>query len=447
MATGGLALASLSGSRIGVPQLWPSLFVLAVSVATYNLCFHFLLRGHRERYTDVRLRALGIAEIGLDLAALLVTVHFTGGLVSPVLLFFVFHMAIGTTMLSTRTMYEIAGVACFGAAALHLAETSGMLARHPIGSAAEECGRLCDLNLITFMVAVFGTVYLTGTVTERSKHKSVELLETTRELRTKAMRLEQVLQEIRELEHRKSHYMRISAHQLRSPLGTIKTLLQVLTQGIVEPGSERGRKLLQGAVGRADHLLAIVNDLLELAKIREGQDRAPWTRNVDLNQVLADALEVLTPFGQRREVRLVRDLRGKSILRWGVPPDLQFAFENVIDNAIRYSPAGSEVRVTADPARGLSTVSVVDRGIGVPEELQSDVFLEFVRGPEAKRLAPDGTGLGLTIAKAAVELHGGSVALASGEGIGTTVTVSLPLQNAPPPGVRPSCIVPEPRGA
>ena len=437
LAAGGLALASLAGPSMGAPRLWPSLCLLAVFVGAYNLFFHFVLRGGRESYSDLRLRVLGIAEITLDLMALLVVVHFSGGLMSPVLVFFVFHMAIGTTMLSTATMYRIAAATCAGLAALHLSEASGLLTRQSIGAGTEACGRLCDLNLIAVMVAVFGTVYLTGTVTRASRRKSVELRRATLELSTRGRQLERALEEIQSLERRKSHYMRISAHHLRSPLGTVKTVLQVLTQGFVDPGSKRGREILAGAVERTDHLLAIANDLLGLAKIREGQERAPWRREVDLCQLLTEALDALQPTARSRRIRLVRSIEGRAALAWGVLADLRFAFENLIDNAVRYSRPEGEVEVSLAVSERCAQISVVDHGIGIPAELQSDVFLEFVRAPEARRMAPDGTGLGLTIVKAATELHGGTVWLASRPGDGTTVTISLPLRNEPPPGARP----------
>jgi signal transduction histidine kinase len=133
---------------------------------------------------------------------------------------------------------------------------------------------------------------------------------------------------------------------------------------------------------------------------------------------------------------LVTELKGAAVLSWGVPPDLRFALENVMQNAMRYSRPGGEVRVGLHVSGEKATISVADRGIGIPKELQHDVFLEFVRAPNAKHHAPQGTGLGLTIVKEAVEMHGGSVLLQSKEGVGTTVTVQLLLRNSLPPGVR-----------
>jgi signal transduction histidine kinase len=184
-------------------------------------------------------------------------------------------------------------------------------------------------------------------------------------------------------------------------------------------------------VERVDGLLAIVNDLLELAKMREGRARAPWSRNVNVNQLLADLFDALEPYAEERRVRLVPDFQGVAILDWGIPPDLVYAFENLMQNAIKYSHEGGEVTVRLRVMGDMLTVEVQDRGIGIPEDLLEDVLLEFVRAPNAKKHAPEGTGLGLAIAREAVEAHGGTLVLRSREGEGTTAIVSLPLHGRP----------------
>ena len=203
----------------------------------------------------------------------------------------------------------------------------------------------------------------------------------------------------------------------------------------MDPASERGQKLLEGTVERVDDLLAIVTDLLELAKIREGQKNAPWQPGVDIREMLLEIFDEVGPVGAKRSVRLHHDLR-PAILAYGIPPDLRFALQNVVHNAVRYSRDSGDVKVTMEEADERAVITVVDRGIGIPEEIQRDVFLEFVRAPNAKHHAPQGTGLGLSIAKEAVEVHGGRMSLESQEGIGTTVTVELPLQTTLPDGAQ-----------
>jgi len=429
VAVAGLALASFLGPFVGTPSTWPSLVMVAVLVAVYNLAFVFVLRsrlGPDQDYAE--LRQVAILQMVTDLVALLVTVHFTGGCASLVLPFVVFHMAIGTIMISTRIMYLLAFGTCSGAVALFTLEQIGVVAQYPTVTGRQPTVDGCVLSMAMLVGLVFGIVYLTDSVTSRFKARNIELHQTTTEL-------QRALDEQEQLERRKSHYMRISAHQLRSPLGTIKTSIQVLLDGYLDPGSAEGRQLLQGTATRVDSLLDIVNDLLELAKMREGRSRAPWTRNVSINQILADIFDAVDPLAREADVELVPHFihEGAAVLDWAVPPDLVYAFENLIHNAIKYSKAeGGTVTVALAIDANQATVVVADDGIGIPDKLQEDVFLEFVRAPNAKHLVAEGTGLGLSIVREAVQMHGGHVSLTSTEGVGTTVTVVLPLHHVPP---------------
>jgi signal transduction histidine kinase len=223
---------------------------------------------------------------------------------------------------------------------------------------------------------------------------------------------------------------------LRSPLATIKTSVEALTEGYANADSDRGQRLLRGVTARVDGLLAIVNDLLELAKIREGRAKAPWIANVDVGEIVQDVLRSTEPVARQREIRLISSVLDPVVLSWGVTTDLRFAVENLVDNAVKYSHAGGEVRIELKASTGIATLTVADQGIGIPLELQRDVFLEFVRASNAKHHATQGTGLGLTIVKEAVEMHGGSVSLQSKQNLGTTLTVKLALRNVLPPEVR-----------
>jgi signal transduction histidine kinase len=432
-AAGGLAAASLLGPRFDIPAVWPSLFIVACIIAAYNVVLWQLLRLRKQHvHPFVDLRVMAVGQTALDLAALTVSVHYTGGLQSPLLPFFAFHMTVGTIMIAARTMYILAGASCLGAGAMHLMESRGLLRFHPIhpGDSIETIS--AALTMITLVIALFGIVYLANSVTKSFKERNIELYRTTDQLRERTADLQKALTEIREIEQRKSHYMRISAHQLRSPLSTIKTSLQVIEDGYADPTSARGHKLLSGALERVTELLSTVNDLLDLAKIREGVlKKAPWSREVMINQVLADLFDSLAPYADERQVELIPDFEGVAILDWGVPPDLVHAFENLIYNAVKYSNPGGKVTVHLRIQGETAVVRIIDRGIGIPEEYVDRILLEFVRAPNAKQHAAEGTGLGLAIAKEVIEAHGGRMAVASIEGEGTTFTVTLPLHHNP----------------
>jgi len=433
IAVAALAVTSVVAPRLGWTGVWPALLIIAAFVAAYNLLFLQRLRGvllWETRYPS--LRAAAIQHMLADLGSLLVVVHFTGGCQSPALPFVAFHMAIGTIMISTRVMYLLAALTSAGAIAVFALEGSGLLGSHPAGRSGGASTQSCLVSAAVLVALVFGMVYLTDTVTGRFKRRGIQLFEASEKLRERKEQLQQLLREREEVERRKSHYMRISAHQLRSPLGTIQTSLQVLLDRIIDPASEGGRRMIAGASERVEDLLFIVNDLLELAKMREGRARAPWIRNLSINQVLADIFDAIAPYAQERGVELVSDIDGLAVMQWGVPPDLVYAFENLIQNAIKYSNRGGEVRVALRADDRFAQVEVSDRGIGIPEDLLDDVFLEFVRAPNAKRHDRSGTGLGLSIVREGIEMHGGTVAVTSAAGSGTTFTVRLPLDYLPP---------------
>jgi two-component system sensor histidine kinase SenX3 len=141
-------------------------------------------------------------------------------------------------------------------------------------------------------------------------------------------------------------------------------------------------------------------------------------------------------------VTLVPDIQGVAKLEWGVPPDLVYAFENLVHNAIKYSkPDGGTVTVSLRVADDVARVEVIDHGIGIPTDVVDTVFLEFVRAPNAKQHVREGTGLGLSIVDEAIRMHGGRVAVASVEGEGSTFTVSLPLHFVPPEVARSGLVV------
>jgi signal transduction histidine kinase len=433
VAAAGLAVAAFVGPRFGLVDTWPNLALVAAVVAAYNAVFVLWLQRLTEAdHPYSNLRAVAILHMVSDLAALVVVIHFTGGCDSPVLPFLVFHMAIGTIMISTRIMYLLAVATCSVTIGMFLLEHRGLLDSHPFHAGMGDSAPGCALDAAMLIVLLFGVVYLTDSVTSRFKERTRALFRTSEKLRSRGEELQRLLSEMEEAERKKSHYMRISAHQLRSPLGTIKTSLQVLVDGYVDAGGEQGRRLLVGASERVDDLLAIVNDLLELAKMREGRAQAPWAQKVYINQVIADIFDAMTPIAQERQVELVPDFRGVALLDWGVPPDLVYIFENLIHNAIIYSREGGEVRVSLTVDDGVATVVVEDRGIGIPEDIQSDVFLEFVRAPNAKAHTEGGTGLGLSIVKEGVEMHGGTVTLESAPEEGSRFIVKLPLHFTPP---------------
>jgi signal transduction histidine kinase len=332
----------------------------------------------------------------------------------------VFHMVIGTIMLSARIMAAVAAEVWAASAVLFfVTEVAGS---HPLIAVEMR------VAVLAVLACTLGfTVYLTDTVASRVKARSVELFHLSERLRHKTAELERLLAERHEIEERKSRFMLLSAHQLRSPLATMKTSLEVLRQGYVDFNSARGRELLDGVSERVDGVLQIVSDLLELAKLREGTRRAPWVTDVNLAQLVVDVADALTPVAEARGITLESGYDTDVVLDRGVPADLVYAIENIVHNALKYSHRGGTVHVQVRRNAGCGVIEVCDHGIGIPAEFLPDLFVEFVRAPNARRHASEGTGLGLAIVREVVEAHGGRVEVKSQVGEGSAFRLVLPV--------------------
>jgi len=224
----------------------------------------------------------------------------------------------------------------------------------------------------------------------------------------------------------KSQFLANMSHELRTPLNAILGFSEIISSRIFEKDGERTVEYAGLIHSSGKHLLALINDILDLAKIEAGR----WQlqeKELSLHAVASDALQQLTWRAQNDHI----------ILENGIDPALEpvFADErsikqillNLLSNAVKFTPEDGTVRVFAHrQADGSMLVGVSDTGIGIAAEDQAKVFDSFGQGKHDVAIADKGTGLGLTIVKGLAEAHGGSVRLESQVGIGTTVTLRLP---------------------
>jgi signal transduction histidine kinase len=215
------------------------------------------------------------------------------------------------------------------------------------------------------------------------------------------------------------------AHELRSPLASIQSSLDVLLQGYAEGNPELRDEMVNLARDRAAMMLGRVNDFLRLGSIR----RTETERRTQAVQLL-DVLKHLTPEmevrARWRAVELVFDLPPTLSAVSATREDMEHLLSNLINNAVKYTLPGGTVTVKfREEARGI-VGAVIDTGIGISKEDLPRIFDEFYRADNARDLDGTGTGLGLVIAKRVVELYGGQLTVASELGKGSIFTFVLP---------------------
>lgn len=232
---------------------------------------------------------------------------------------------------------------------------------------------------------------------------------------------------LEELDEAKSQFVRLVAHELRSPLAAVQSLLDVTIAGYAGSVGEKGTELLQRAERRLQFLLALVNDLLDLAAGR--LERVQRERSiVDLGALAERVVELLRARAAEKEVALTLTVGPGSYELWGIPDHLERLLTNLVDNAIKYTPARGRVSVELCCEGGQLVLTVADTGIGIPPEALPHIYDEFFRAPNARTVQKEGTGLGLAISKQVVDEHGGRIEVESQVGEGTVFRVSLPRQ-------------------
>jgi CheY-like chemotaxis protein/two-component sensor histidine kinase len=182
---------------------------------------------------------------------------------------------------------------------------------------------------------------------------------------------------------------------------------------------------------QAHQLASLVDDLLDVSRITTGKFQVR-KQDVDLSDVIQVALDSSRPAIAEQGQRLVIELPSQPIRVHADPNRLAQVFSNLLDNAVKYTPAGGRIEVSATRDDRFVCVSVRDSGIGIPADQLAMVFEKFVQIDRPQERGHPGLGIGLTLVKAVVELHGGCVTVASdGPHEGTTFTVTLPLIAAP----------------
>ena len=224
----------------------------------------------------------------------------------------------------------------------------------------------------------------------------------------------------------KEEFVASVSHELRTPLTSIRGYLELVLEADPADLTPQHRDYLRIVDRNADRLLDLINDLLDVAQAESG--RFVLNReSVDLESLVADAVDGVRPGADVRQIELGLHVAAGNHARRSIDRKrIGQVVDNLLSNALKFTPDGGKVDVRLSSENGDSRVEVSDTGIGIPEAEQDRLFERFFRTEAANGQAFQGTGLGLAISKAIVEAHGGRITVASAEGAGTTFSVLLP---------------------
>ncbi len=267
---------------------------------------------------------------------------------------------------------------------------------------------------------------------ERAQHERDRLFQ---ELQNEVEQRKRAEEALREADRRKDEFLAMLAHELRNPLAPIRNALEVMKQSDAAPEALRQtREMMERQV---QVMARLVEDLLDVSRITRGKVELRKGL-VDLRAVVDRAVETARPLIEARGHEFTMDLPPESLPVEGDAVRLAQVIANLLNNAAKYTEPGGRIRLSAGREGGEIVLRVRDTGVGIAPDVLPHVFDLFVQEAHPSNLSQGGLGIGLTLVKRLVEMHGGRVeAHSEGAGKGSEFVVRLPAAEATPPGPEP----------
>jgi len=278
------------------------------------------------------------------------------------------------------------------------------------------------LTLLIGGIAVSLLLGLLGVVLATGRMRAIrQVHEQTVELRDQAEELQTTVTELEAAQAIKDEFLGLVSHELRTPLTSICGYTELLKDEVLPVSARDYANVIERNSAR---LLGLVEDLLVMAQIQSG-GLPLELGEVILNDLIARSGEAARPFADSKEIDIDIDAE-PGVAAEGDAVRLSQVIDNLVSNAIKYTPNGGGVSITMTRAGDTATIAVSDTGIGIPNDERDQMFGRFFRTTNARIAGIEGTGLGLAITRGIVEAHGGTISFDSVEGAGSTFRITLP---------------------
>ena len=408
-----VSLTAINLFKVILPTL--PIFLTALFIAVYNAIFKlYLMQLRYESLSSASIRRLAITQSMLDILSLIVIIHFTGGAENPFIFYFIFHTILTGMLLSKKDSYIQAGIISILTVGLFVLEYMDILPHHTakgfLGIDLYKNPVYVTTIAFAFTSTIFIAAFFTVSISERLRLKERELKEANLKLLEK--------------DRLKDEYVKMVSHDLKSPLASIQSLVEVLLGGFAGPVDEKVKEVLQRIGKKIEFLHHYTKDLLDLSRIRAEKNLNLKIFNI--KEVIDTAAEIAMPKTEGKKIQLNVEI-DKQLSDIEADKELiTYVFLNLIANAFKYTLSGGKVLVKVSQKDSSITAEVKDTGIGIPAQDLPHIFEEFFRASNVAKTTK-GTGLGLSLVKYIIEKHGGNILLESEVGKGSSFRFTIPI--------------------
>lgn len=399
-----------------------AIFIITFSILVYNFIFQKSVKFIKTDIQKFNALHFSFLQMMCDLISLSLLIYFTGGIESPLLMLFIFHMIIGSLILPGKVVYTLAIQIIIFFAAFTFMEWHSLIPHYSIvGLYPKPLYK--DFNFIVIYLIVFSIIIITSIYVANGIARQLYKLEQD---------LIESFDKLKQAETEKQRYIISVVHELKTPISALQSYLSLILGNYLGPINSKVEEKLKRIEIRSQEAIELINNVLHISKLRM-LDELNFT-DLNVKSLINNLLIKFKPSLEIKNINLIYDETddGKNLIH-GDMTLLELVFSNLISNSIKYVHNGGSLKINLAENETNLLIKISDNGIGIPKDELNKIFNDFFRASNIKNKGFEGTGLGLSIVKQIVDKHLGKIELISPSEIaepfhpGTTAIISFPL--------------------
>ncbi len=365
---------------------------------------------------------LSLVQILVDLTMLTLLINYTGGIESPLYLFYIFHLIIGSLILPGVVMYSIAFATIVAMVAISYLQYSHAISHFCLSGVYKlelyNNPEYIITTLLFFSLTIIVSIYLTNRIANQ--------------LYMKEKNLHEALKEISDSEMKKQKYIMGVVHEIKSPIAATKSIVSLIVDGFLGEVSPKIMEKLKRAIIRTTESLDMINNILRISRLRLLDEKT--SEDVDISELLEEILDLSKELSDEKDIEIEKTILNKLRIIKGDKVLLKLVFSNLIGNAIKYTPNNGIVLIHCKFKNEYLEIKICDNGIGILDSEINKIFEKYYRANNNVANNQEGAGVGLSLVQEIVKQHRGSIKVKSPSSFGTPkypgtcFTIQLPYE-------------------